>query len=47
VTIHDKDESFSIISFKNNSDTEALELRMKLMDDLSVFVAAVPKPTTW
>jgi len=38
LTIFDKDESHSIIQFNNNTDKEALELRMKLMDDLSVFV---------
>ena len=36
--IKDKNESYSIISFEDNSDQEAINLRMKLMDDLSVFV---------
>jgi len=36
--IFDKDESFSIITFDSHSEEEALVLRTKLMDDLSVFV---------
>jgi len=38
VLIKDRDESYSILSFENHSNSEAIELRVKLMDDLSVFV---------
>ncbi len=37
MTIEDKNESFSVIKFEEN-DEEALKLRIKLMDDLSVYV---------
>jgi len=38
LTIYDKDESYSIIEFNDHTDKEALDLRMALMEDLSVFV---------
>ena len=38
MTIFDKDESYSIIQFEDESDKDALDLRMRLMEDLSVFV---------
>lgn len=38
MTIEDLNESYSIIKFDNHSEGEAIELRIQLMDDLSVFV---------
>lgn len=38
MTIQDLNESYSVIKFDGHSDTEAVELRMSLMEDLSVFV---------
>jgi len=38
LTIIDWNESYSIIGFKDHSENDAIELRIKLMEDLSVFV---------
>ena len=36
MTIQDLNESYSVIKFDGHSDNEAIELRMKLMEDLSL-----------
>ena len=38
MTVNDINESFALIEFEGETDEDALELRLRLMEDLSVFV---------